>query len=96
MAGSIPIRAEATLVIAEGNYLLLNEGSWAGVRPVLDACWYVGGNDELRLQRLVARHEAFGRSPADAQAWVAGTDEPNARRIEATRARADHVFCWPD
>ncbi|MBS0426262.1 MAG: nucleoside/nucleotide kinase family protein [Proteobacteria bacterium] len=94
VAGSIPIQPETTLLIAEGNYLLFDEGSWAGVRPLLDACWYVGGDDDLRLQRLVARHEAFGRSAGEARAWVAGTDEPNARRIAATRARADHVFCW--
>lgn len=94
VAGSIPIQPETTLLIAEGNYLLFDEGDWAGVRPLLDACWYVGGDDDLRVQRLVARHEAFGRSPADARAWVAGTDEPNARRIAATRERADHVFCW--
>lgn len=96
VAGSIAIRAETTLVIVEGNYLLLDDGNWAGVRPLLDACWYVGGDDDLRLARLVARHEAFGRSPTDARAWVAGTDEPNARRIAATRPYADHVFCWSD
>ena len=29
-------------------------------------------------------------------AWVAGTDEPNARLIEASRARASFVFRWDD
>jgi pantothenate kinase len=94
VAGSIAVDAATPLLITEGNYLLLDEGDWTGVRPLLDACWYVEADGPLRLERLVARHEAFGRSPAAARAWVADTDEPNARRIAATRARADHVFRW--
>jgi hypothetical protein len=48
----------------------------------------------LRLDRLVQRHQRFGRSLADAQHWVQVTDEPNARLIEATRPRAHRVFQW--
>jgi hypothetical protein len=33
----------------------------------------------------------FGRSAEEALAWVNNTDEPNARRIEASRHRADWV-----
>ena len=43
---------------------------------------------------LQQRHEAFGRSAQAAQAWVDQTDEPNARLIAATRARARLVFRW--
>ena len=44
--------------------------------------------------RLTQRHEQFGRSPQEATAWVAQTDEPNARLIAATRSRAKLVFQW--
>jgi pantothenate kinase len=74
--------------------LLLNEGHWAGVAPLLDEVWYVGTNDALRQQRLVARHEQFGRSPEAARHWVATTDEPNAQRIAATQAQAHRVIQW--
>ena len=84
-------RRETPLVITEGNYLLLDDGPWAGVRPLLDECWYVDVDDDLRADRLVARHVQFGRSDADARRWVEITDEPNARRIAATRGRATHV-----
>ncbi|MEF7617488.1 nucleoside/nucleotide kinase family protein [Aquincola sp. MAHUQ-54] len=91
VAGAIGVPAEVPLVITEGNYLLLDDGPWAEVRGLLTECWYVEGDDAVRRARLAARHERFGRSPEAARAWVQSTDEPNARRIEATRARADWV-----
>jgi pantothenate kinase len=94
IAGAIPIAPDVPLVITEGNYLLLDDPPWAGVRALLDEAWYIAGDEALRLERLVRRHVAFGRSESEARAWVASTDEPNARRIEATRARADLEFCW--
>ncbi len=36
----------------------------------------------------------FGRDPAAARAWVEHTDEPNARRIAATRTRARAALRW--
>ncbi len=44
---------------------------------------------EVRLQRLVARHVAFGKAPAAADAWVRGTDEANAQLIAPAEQRAD-------
>ncbi len=89
IAGAIPIAAEVALVIVEGNYLLLTDGAWAGVRPLLDACWYVDPPDDVRLERLIARHIAHGRTPEAARAWVFRSDEANARVIARTRHRAD-------
>jgi pantothenate kinase len=83
---------QTQLVITEGNYLLLQEGPWAGVAPLLDEVWYVEVCDALRVERLARRHQQFGRSREEALAWVAQTDEPNARRIAATRERAHRVI----
>ncbi len=94
IAGAIPVFPQTRLVITEGNYLLLDDGPWARVAALLDESWYVDVDDTLRVDRLTRRHEHFGRSRADAEAWVAGTDEPNARRIEATRGKASWVFGW--
>jgi len=94
IAGAIPVLPQTRLVIAEGNYLLLGDGAWARVAPQIDEVWYVEVDDGLRNDRLVRRHEQFGRSAQAARDWVAGTDEPNARLIAATRARADFVFRW--
>lgn len=91
VAGAIAVLPQTQLLITEGNYLLLQEGAWAEVAPLLDEVWYVEVDDRVRVERLVQRHQQFGRSREAALAWVADTDEPNARRIAATRGRAHRV-----
>jgi len=96
IANAIPVFPGTRLVVTEGNYLLLEDGPWAQVAGLLDEVWYVDVPDALRVDRLTRRHVQFGRSADAAAAWVAGTDEPNARLIEASRGRASHVFRWDD
>lgn len=94
VAGSIAVFPGTALLIVEGNYLLLDDGPWAGVSPLLDEVWYVDVDDALRRERLVARHQRFGRSRQAALDWVEQTDEPNARRIAAGRERAHWTVRW--
>lgn len=94
VAGTIPIPPSTQLIITEGNYLLLDRGHWARVRPLLDECWYLEVDPTLRVQRLIARHVQFGRTPEAARAWVMDSDEANAALIETTRPRADLIFRW--
>jgi pantothenate kinase len=89
VASAIAIAPETPLVITEGNYLLLDQHGWSGVRALLDEAWYVDVDEALRRQRLVERHMRFGRSEPEARAWEAGTDQPNAELIAATAPRAD-------
>ena len=93
IANAIPVFAQTPLVITEGNYLLLEHGHWAAVRGLIDEVWYVDVDAELRRERLVRRHMHYGRSLEAARDWVANTDEPNAVRIDATKSRADLIFC---
>lgn len=95
VAGAIAIAPDTRLLVTEGNYLGLDTGAWAGVALLLDELWYVEVDDTLRRQRLTARHVQFGRTPEDAARWVEVTDEPNARLIASTRARAQGVV-WVD
>ncbi|MFH0134655.1 nucleoside/nucleotide kinase family protein [Variovorax sp. EL159] len=94
IAGAIAVLPSTQLVITEGNYLLHDVGPWAGAAAMLDEVWYVDIDDAVREQRLVQRHQQFGRSAEAARDWVASTDAPNARLIAATRARAHHVLLW--
>lgn len=94
VAGAIAVLPTTQLVITEGNYLLHDVGPWAGAAAMLDEVWYVDIDDALREERLVRRHQQFGRSLEEARAWVASTDAPNARLIAATRVRAHHVLPW--
>ena len=91
IAGAIPVPPTARLVVTEGNYLLLTEGSWARVRPCLDEVWFCEIDEQERIRRLVARHEEFGKDREAAVAWVLGTDQRNADLIATTRDRADLV-----
>jgi pantothenate kinase len=85
-AGVIP--AQAKLVVVEGNYLLHDSSGWEKIGNFLDESWYLDVDDELRMQRLIARHIKFGKSPEAADEWSRGTDEVNARLIEQSRSRA--------
>ncbi|MET8445974.1 nucleoside/nucleotide kinase family protein [Streptomyces sp. NPDC005209] len=91
IAGAIPVPPTARLVLTEGNYLLLESGSWARVRPCLDEVWFCEIDEEERIRRLVARHEEFGKEHEAAVAWVLGTDQRNADLVARTRRRADLV-----
>lgn len=93
VAGALAILPTTRVVVTEGNYLLMDDGPWAGVRALLDEAWYLDTDDRLRRERLLARHMLFGRSRDQALQWIEQTDEPNARRIAATRGRAD--WCVP-
>lgn len=95
IAAAIAIPPSARLIVTEGNYLLLPDGGWEHVRPLLAEVWFVEVDDDVRRERLVRRHVEFGKSPEAARAWVERVDEPNARVVAATRDRADLVVTDP-
>lgn len=92
LACSVAVPAEVPLVVTEGNYLLVPEAPWGHVAGLLDECWFVDPSEEVRLERLIARHEAFGRSPEEARERSLGSDQRNAERIASTRHLADRVI----
>ena len=94
IAGAIAIEAATPLVVVEGNYLLLGEHPWNQVQAFLDEVWFVDIAQDTRINRLVQRHQQFGRTAQAAADWVRDTDEPNARRIEAEKFKADVLFRW--
>ncbi|WP_432103461.1 nucleoside/nucleotide kinase family protein [Streptomyces sp. bgisy091] len=91
VAGSVRVDPDLPLVVTEGNYLLLDDGSWAQVRGLLDEAWFLDPEPETRVRRLVDRHVRFGKSRPHAESWVARSDEPNARLVESGMHRADLV-----
>ncbi len=86
------IYPETKLVITEGNYLLHNSGGWDKVKKYLDETWFVEVDDTLRLERLISRHQKFGRTLEEAKSWVENSDEKNANLIEKTKINADYIF----
>ena len=92
IAAEIAVHRETPLVITEGIYLLMTEGPWAAVRPLLDEAWFITPGEDVRQERLIARHVAHGKDPEAARAWALGTDERNAQLVNATAGRADLVI----
>jgi pantothenate kinase len=87
---AIGIAPELPCVVVEGNYLLLDSGGWERTTPLFDITFFIDLAHDLRIERLIARHERFGKRPEDARAWALGPDETNARLITATAARANY------
>jgi pantothenate kinase len=89
VAGAIAVRPGHRLVITEGNYLLYDGQGWSEVLPLLDEAWYVEGDEEVRLERLVRRHVEHGKPPDLAHRWATVSDQANAQVVARTRAAAD-------
>jgi len=87
IAGAIAVPRAVPLVVTEGNYLL----HWAPVRALLDEVWFIDLNETTRLQRLIERHTAYGRTRAEAEGRAHGSDQRNADLILAGRAGADLI-----
>jgi pantothenate kinase len=95
IAASLPVEPTVDLVVTEGNYLLLPQGQWWLARLQLDACWFMDLPDDVRRERLQARHERHGRTPAEAAERTLGSDETNARLVQRTRGGADATVRVP-
>jgi pantothenate kinase len=91
LAGAVAVEPGTELVVTEGNYLLLDRPEWRAVRAQLDEVWFLTVPDDVRRLRLVARHASYGKTPAEAEAWVARVDDVNAELVLATRPRADRT-----
>ena len=91
LAHVVEIGPEVGLVVTEGNYLLLAEPPWDGVRGLLDEAWFVHLADAERQRRMVARHRQHGHDQADAEARTYGNDERNAQLVNAA---PNHPDLW--
>ncbi|MHA7275806.1 nucleoside/nucleotide kinase family protein [Arthrobacter sp. HLT1-21] len=92
LANALPVPPAASLLITEGNYLLLDKPGWREARQQLDEVWFIDVDPDVRRSRLIARHILFGKQPAAAEEWVRRVDEPNAELVSATRNRADRIL----
>lgn len=85
----IRLRSTDSIIIIDGNYLLLDRDPWSMLRGFLDAVAYVDVDPEVRIARLIDRHVQFGKTPEAAAIFVRESDERNTGIIEAARHRSD-------
>jgi pantothenate kinase len=92
IGSSIPIYPQTPLVVTEGNYLLLESDAWPVARAAIDHVWFLAPLENVRHERLVLRHETYGKSHDEAKMWALGSDQNNAEMIEATAGRAELIL----
>lgn len=84
------IQPDVTMLIVEGNYLLLTDGPWAGVKPLLDFSVFLDVDRELVKARLLKRHAEEGLfSDERNRAHIERTDMPNFDLVAQSADRAD-------
>ncbi|MCP8885288.1 nucleoside/nucleotide kinase family protein [Devosia sp. XJ19-1] len=87
------VAPDVKVLVVEGNYLLLTQGPWAGVKSLLDYAVFIHVPRDLVEARLLKRHGEEGLfSEERNRAHIARNDLPNYDLVEASRERADVVF----
>ena len=77
------------LIVAEGNYLMLDELPWSGLRAAFDRTAFIDVPIAELERRLRARWEGYGLEGAAMVEKLEGNDLPNARKVAAGSAAAD-------
>ena len=91
-AGADIIGPDDQILVVEGNYLLFQQSPWPEAAALFDlTVWIDVPLPELE-RRLLDRWAGYGKSEAEARAWIAGNDLPNIRAVIAGSAPADVVL----
>lgn len=91
-AGADIVGPADKILIVEGNYLLLNEAPWPDALPLYDLTIWIDVPEAELIARLMDRWAGYGKSEAEARAWIDGNDLPNIRRVVAGSGQADVVL----
>lgn len=90
-AGAALIGGDVKFILAEGNYLLLDEAPWSDLAPLFDFTIFLDVSREELQERLLQRWRDHGRSEDNGRDWVETNDMPNVDRVLARRRSADLV-----
>ncbi len=91
-AGADIVGPQDKILIVEGNYLLLNEAPWPQALPLYDLTIWIDVDESALITRLMQRWASYGKTEAEARAWIEGNDLPNIRRVVKGSGRADVVI----
>lgn len=86
------VTADHRILIAEGNYLLLDEAPWTDL--AFDLTVMIDVPEAELDRRLLARWDHYGKTPAEARAWIDGNDLPNIRRVTRGSRPAEVTIRW--
>lgn len=87
IAAARAVPPDIRFILAEGNYLLLDEAPWDRLAGRFDFTIFVGPSYDVLEERLRRRWVFYGLSEEEIRWKLHGNDLPNGRRIvENTRA----------
>jgi len=88
-AGGSIITPDHRFLIAEGNYLLLDEPDWAPMAHLFDLTVMLKAGVEALRHRLIDRWLGYGFDPEQALARALANDIPNAELVLGKSRKAD-------
>jgi pantothenate kinase len=83
------VEAETRFILIEGNYLLLDQTPWTGLRQYFDLTIYLDVPYAELERRLIDRWLGHGFDMAYARNWIASNDGPNVQTVLEDSAGAD-------
>ncbi len=86
------IGPEASVILVEGNYLLLQDTPWADLHPLFDLTVMIDIPEPVLTDRLRARWQGYALSDADILHKLEGNDLPNGRTVRTRSIPADLVL----
>ena len=90
-AGARIIEPSTRIVVAEGNYLLLDDPAWAPLRESFDLTVMLDVPEEVLVQRLTARWRGYGLEGEPFRTKMEGNDLPNMRLVLERSVPADFI-----
>ncbi|CDN92152.1 nucleoside triphosphate hydrolase [Agrobacterium tumefaciens] len=95
IASARAIAPETRFILAEGNYLLLEEAPWTTLSKSFDLTIFVGPSVAVLEERLRKRWQGYGLDETQIHAKLFENDLPNGKRVIENARPADiHIDIW--
>lgn len=95
IASARAIAPETRFILAEGNYLLLEEAPWTTLSRSFDLTIFVGPSVDVLEERLRKRWQGYGLDEAAIHAKLFENDLPNGKRVIENARPADiRIDTW--
>lgn len=92
IASARVVPADTRIILAEGNYLLLDEAPWTQLDGAFDFSIFINPGIEELERRLLKRWHDHGYDEEAARRKAFGNDIPNAHRVVDHQRSADLVL----
>lgn len=90
-AGARILDASTRIILAEGNYLLLDAPGWRDLGSLFDLTVMIEASEAELVARLTARWQGFGYDPAAIRIKLEENDRPNMRLVLTGSRPADVI-----